>query len=106
MKLTLKLLTRMPAIKEADVPDTWIAAAREAYVRLEGVALRGGEFLVSKKDEKPPRCVYTIAVQNLNTGEFHAVMLPGDGYTFATAEDRNAVLKQLQEGAPSKNSVQ
>lgn len=84
-----------PAITAADVPDSWVAAFRDAKSRLEGAAVQGGAIVISKAGEKPVRMLFTIDVQTINTGAFGPVMLPGNGYTFTTAEERDAVLGRI-----------
>ncbi|MBI5771900.1 MAG: hypothetical protein HZA93_29275 [Verrucomicrobia bacterium] len=77
-------LLAKPAITAAAVPDAWIATVREVAQR-DGHAVRGGTM---------GGCP-TIEVQSINTGNFAALMLPGDGFTFLTAQDRDAVLARL-----------
>ncbi|MBI5768728.1 MAG: hypothetical protein HZA93_13100 [Verrucomicrobia bacterium] len=94
-------LLAKPAITAAQVPDAWIAIVRETAQR-NGHAVRGGNIDVSLPNSAPARFLYVIEVQSINTGEFGALMLPGDGFTFQTADDRDAVLAKIHRGSLSR----
>ena len=74
---------KAPPITAADLPAGWAAIVRETAQR-EGHAVRGGAGC-------------TIEVQSITTGNFYRLMLPGGGFAFTTAEERDAVLRQIQE---------
>lgn len=77
------------AITLAEISAEWLAARREVIVR-DGYALRAG-------------AAGSIEIKSLTTNEWLRLALPGDTgavvSTFATVADRDAVLRQLQEGA-------
>lgn len=73
------------AIAAAQLPEGWIAERRELIVR-DGYATRAGENAC------------TIEIKSLTTNEWLLLMLPGGALSFTTAEDRDAVLRQLWEG--------
>jgi hypothetical protein len=81
-----------PIISPASVPVTlaeitpeWIAERREIIVR-DGFATRG------RAETR------TIEVKSLTLDIWFRLTLPNGGYEFATAADRDAVLKQIQGG--------
>ena len=69
-------------ITAADLPPDWISARREIATR-DGHALRAGRG-------------NTIEVQSINTGEWLTLQLPDNARNFATAADRDAVLRHIQ----------
>lgn len=73
-------------VRAADVPPEWIAERRGIILR-EGFATRG------RAETR------TIEVKSLTQDLWLKLTLPNGGYEFATAADRDAVLKQLQEGS-------
>jgi len=75
-----------PRINAADLPPEWIAERRAIVVR-DGHATRAGRG-------------GSIEVQSINTGAWLVLQLPDKATQFTTAEDRDAVLRQLQ-GYPS-----
>lgn len=82
-----------PAITAEQVPAAWIAAVREV-ARRDGHAVRAH----STGSGQAGAGAHTIEVQSINTGEWQPLMLPGDGCTFATVADRDAVLRQIHQG--------
>jgi hypothetical protein len=90
-----------PAITAAAVSAEWIAIVREIAQR-DGHALRGGVLIASAVEggEKIDRVTgHTIEAQSINHPDvWPAIQLPGDGHTFTTSADRDAVLRQIQEG--------
>lgn len=73
-----------PAIAASEIPPEWPGIIRE-IVQREGVAICAG-------------LDNTLQSQVINTGAFSKIMLPGGGFSFATAEDRDAVLAEIQRG--------
>lgn len=69
-------------VTAADLSPDWISDRREIAQR-DGHALRAGHG-------------NTIEVQSINTGEWLTLQLPDNARDFATAADRDAVLRQLQ----------
>lgn len=67
----------------SDIPPDWIDTVRRLLAR-EGRAFRAG-------DPQP-----TIEIQSIYDGQFRALTLPKGGTHFASAADRDAVLRQLQ----------
>lgn len=79
-------MNHVPPVTLAHFTREWIADRRVVILR-DGHALRAGEGLA-------------IEIKSLRTNEWRRIALPGGAVAFTTAEDRDAVLKQLQEGAP------
>lgn len=79
-------------------PEGW-AAERRAVIAREGFALRAASVLISPPHELPPRYAEMIEIKSLKTNEWLRLALPSDAAevvaVFATAADRNAVLRQL-----------
>ena len=73
-----------PAMTAAQIPDEWIDT-RHAIIVRDGHATRPGPL-------------HTIEVKSLRNDLWSPLRLPSDGYSFATAADRDAILKLLQEG--------
>jgi len=77
----------VPAVA-ADIRPEWIAQVRVVIER-EGYALRGGFPAI------------TIEIQNINQpATWYALNLPNNSTLFATEQDRDLVLAQLQ-GKPT-----
>lgn len=73
-----------PPITAQDVPDSWVAACRQAASVREGVALR------------PNPIDRTIEAYSINYRKFIPLMLPGGGTEFATDADVAAVWGRLE----------
>lgn len=82
----------LPPIALAALPEGWIEDRRAIVVR-DGHAVRAGERGGDLSGEP-----FTLEVKSLRTNEWLRLTLPGGGTTFASAADRDAVLRQLQEG--------
>ena len=78
----------------AQCDKEWIDVRREVIVR-DGYATRAGEVGVDLAGAP-----YTIELKSLTTNEWGRLMLSGETTVFATAADRDAVLKQLQGEKP------
>jgi len=72
----------------ADLPEGWIGLRQEIIAR-EGLAVRPGTL----------RTGFTIEIKSLVTNEWHPVTLANDATAFTSPQDRDQVLRQLQEGA-------
>lgn len=75
-------MTPKPPITAAELDETWVPATREAMRVREGVHVRAGEN-------------NSIEAYSFNRDRYLPIMLTGGGTTFATAEDRDSVLNQL-----------
>jgi len=76
-------MTPKPPITAAELDETWVPATREAMRVREGVPIRAGDG-------------NTIEAFSINLDRWLPIMLTGGGTTFATAEDRDAVLGLLK----------
>jgi len=76
----------------AEITSEWTELRREV-IRREGYALRAGQFGTDLAGEP-----FSIELKSLTTNDWGAIVLPGGALAFTTAADRDAVLKQLQEG--------
>jgi hypothetical protein len=76
-------LTTIPPITNAEVPDSWIAACREALSQRDGVPMRAHPTL------------NRIQAMVINSRQWGDIMLSNSGLDFATAEDRDAVIGRL-----------
>ena len=87
------MITKEPATL-AQCDQEWIAVRRGVIVR-DGYATRAGEVGVDLAGAP-----FTIELKSLTTNEWSRLMLPGETTVFATAADRDAVLKRLQGEKP------
>ena len=71
-----------PPITAADVPDKWISDVQDA--------MKQGHYLLRAGPDS------TIHVGSVGS-PWMVLMLPGSGTTFATAAERNTVLRKLLE---------
>jgi hypothetical protein len=72
-----------PPIAFADVPDSWLADVRGILER-DGQPVRAG----ASND---------IEVKSLTSNRWGRLMLPGSGFEFVSAEDRDKILARLAE---------
>lgn len=77
------MITKPPITADA-VSDQWIADCREALQRQPGIKIRAGVREL------------TIDTFSVSREEWMPLMLPGSGTTFASAWDRDAVLRKLE----------
>ncbi len=75
-----------PPIPASALPEGWIAACREAMRHHEGVPVRANPKMAA------------IDAYSISLKSWGPIMLPGGGFTFASNDERNAVLRKL-EGA-------
>ena len=69
-------------IPASDLPDDWSERVREAMKRDRQVAGPG------------PDC--DILVLDPGSRQWHRLLLPGNGYTFSTPEDRDQILERVR----------
>ena len=76
-------MTNKPPITNSAIPDEWIADTREAARVTEGVALRAHAAL--------PR----IEAFSINRNRWLPLMVPGSGFDFTDATERDAALARI-----------
>lgn len=74
-------------VTRAELPADFVAV-RRAIVRRDGIALRAGAVAQG--------C--TIEAKSLRTNEWHPLALAGGAIAFAFPAERDAVLREMQEG--------
>lgn len=79
---TMKTSPNAAIATASDIPPEWVDTVRATLDR-EGVAFRAG-------DPQP-----TIEVQSVRDGQFRPLTLPKGGTLFASAADRDLVIRQL-----------
>lgn len=74
-----------PPITNAEVPEEWVQACREAMNQREGVPIRAHPTL--------PR----IQAYQINSRQWGDVMLCGSGFDFVDAKERDLVVGRLND---------